>query len=119
MIGALTSPEAYVEGLTCARVAALTDARAHGRTGGGPDRPDREDAPQGLRTALCVEDVLLDRGLRFPTGRWGLSAVIWGRSKSWTEIAVPDADRLAPGAEVRQGAVAFKGAGSGRAAVAA
>ena len=45
MIGALTSPEAYVEGLTCARVAALTDARAHGCADGGPDRLNREDAP--------------------------------------------------------------------------
>ena len=63
----------------------------------------------GLGTALGDGDVLVNRGLCFPTDRWGLSAVIWGRSKSWEEIAVLDAERLAPGAGVRRGTVVFMG----------
>jgi len=47
---------------------------------------------------LGVEDVLGDRGLRFPPGHWGLNAVTWRRSTSPADIAVPDAGRLAPGA---------------------
>jgi len=58
---------------------------------------------------LGVGDVLLVRGLRFPPGHWGLNAVIWRRSTSPADIAVPDAGRLAPGAGVRRGAGAKRG----------
>ena len=54
----------------------------------------REDAPSGT----SCEDVLCDRELRSPPGHWGLTAVIWGRSTSPADIAVPDAAQLAPGA---------------------
>ena len=64
--------------------------------------------------ALGDGDVLGDRGLRSPPGHWGLNAVIWRRSTSPADIAVLDADRLAPGAGVRRGLVAARGAGGGR-----
>ena len=59
--------------------------------------------------ALGVGDVLGVRGLRFPPGHWGLNAVIWRRSTFPADIAVPDADRLAPDAGVRWNADAKRG----------
>ena len=59
--------------------------------------------------AFGVEDVLCDRGLRSPPGHWGLTAVTWRRSTFPADIAVLDADRLAPGAGVRRGLVAARG----------
>lgn len=41
---------------------------------------------------FCAGDVLCGRGLRFPTGHWGLNAVVWRRSTFPADIAVLDED---------------------------
>ena len=39
---------------------------------------------------MVIGDVLVDRGLRCPPNDWCPSAVVWGKSTSWTENAVLD-----------------------------
>ena len=47
-----------------------------------------------------IEDVPFDRGLRSPTEGDGPGAVVWGRSTSWAQNAVPDGPGLPRGAVV-------------------
>lgn len=53
-----------------------------------------------------IEDVPFDRGLRSPTEGDGPGSVVWGRSTSWAQNAVPDGPGRLRGAVV--------GAGQGR-----
>ena len=39
---------------------------------------------------LLTGDVLLRRGLRLPANPWEPAAVVWGRSTSWMDNAVPN-----------------------------
>ena len=48
-----------------------------------------------MRTAVRAEDVLSDRGLRFPPGYWDLTVVFWGRTQSSAGKYVPDPHRPA------------------------
>lgn len=40
--------------------------------------------------AALIGDVLFPRELRCPPDHWGRAALVWERSTSWTENAVPD-----------------------------
>ena len=50
-----------------------------------------------------IEDVLFGRGLRSPTGSDDRAPVVWGRSTSWAENAVPDVPGRPCGAVVETG----------------
>ena len=50
-----------------------------------------------------IEDVPFDRGLRSPTGSDDRAPVVWGRSTSWAENAVPDGPGRPCGAVVETG----------------
>ena len=74
----------------------------------GDTHPASRNCPRRRGTSLWtvspqIEDVLFDRGLRSPTEGDGPGAVVWGRSTSWVQNAVPDGPGRLRGAVVGAG----------------
>ena len=88
-------------------------SNAPGRGGRSPHAQDVPGVVECLRrrgTPLWavppqIEDVLFGRGLRSPTGSDDRAPVVWGRSTSWVENAVPDVPGRPCGAVVETGQI--------------